>query len=38
MKKDNDPNSLALCLLAFSCPEADELRREVAPKHVRGRK
>eukprot|EP00980_Cylindrotheca_fusiformis_P004899 scaffold1041_cov121-Cylindrotheca_fusiformis.AAC.4 len=27
---------LALCLLAFSCPEAEELRPRVAPKHVRG--
>lgn len=39
--KKNDTatgDNLALCLLAFSCSEAEAMRPTVAPKHVRGRK
>lgn len=35
--QNNQDGSLALCLLAFSCPEAEALRPNVAPGHVRGR-
>jgi hypothetical protein len=34
----NTDGRLAVCLLAFSCPQADSFRPNVAPKHVRGRK
>jgi hypothetical protein len=35
--QNNHDGSLALCLLAFSCPEAEALRPNVAPRHIRGR-
>lgn len=39
LKKNNtDGGNLALCLLAFSCREAEAMRTRVAPRHVRGRK
>jgi len=34
--KNTKNDNLALCLLAFSCPEAEAMRPRVAPKHVRG--
>ena len=37
LQKDNN-KSFAVCLLAFSCPEAESFRPNVADKHVRGRK
>jgi hypothetical protein len=36
LQNDHD-GSLALCLLAFSCPEAEALRPNVVPRHIRGR-
>mmetsp|Transcript_36181 Transcript_36181/g.87532 ORF Transcript_36181/g.87532 Transcript_36181/m.87532 type:complete len:953 (+) Transcript_36181:89-2947(+) len=34
--KNTETGSFALCLLAFSCPEAEAMRPRVAPSHVRG--
>ncbi|KAL3939500.1 MAG: hypothetical protein SGBAC_005785 [Bacillariaceae sp.] len=34
--KNTETDNLALCLLAFSCPEAEAMNPRVAPRHVRG--